>query len=236
MQKISPQAVSLRTLSAGFGLSSQEARKRLQQSGSNDPVPVKRTATLLQVLALFANPLVIILLFAGLISIIVKDFVNATIIVVMVLLSNTLNFIQTAQSQYAAERLKQGVAPIATEFRDGKWIEIVRREVVPDDVIRLGAGDLVPDDARLLESRDLHVQEAVLTGESLPYYSTVNYSPLILQSYRQYDAAAQCVWNRFGSALGANSQVLVNEPSFSLYMNHPLPPGDDNKTSSREVQ
>jgi Mg2+-importing ATPase len=150
------------------GLTTEEALKRLRRTGPNEPAPVRRTATLLQVLQLFANPLVIILLIASLVSAVVRDFVNASIIIIIVLLSNALNFIQTARSQRAAERLRKGVAPTATVLRDGTWIEVARREIVPGDVIRLSAGDLVPADGRILESRDLHVQEAALTGESLP--------------------------------------------------------------------
>jgi len=150
------------------GLTTSEALRRLRQAGPNEPAPVKHAATAVQIVSLFANPLVIILLLASLISALVRDFVNAAIIVAILLLSNALNFIQTSRSQRAAERLRKEVAPTATVLRDGKWIELARREIVPGDVVRLSAGDLVPADGRLLESRDLHVQEAALTGESLP--------------------------------------------------------------------
>lgn len=90
----------------------------------------------------------------------------------MVLLSVALNFIQTYRSQRAVDRIRKEVAPTATVLRDGSWIDIPRREVVPGDVIKLAAGDLVPADADLLESRDLHVQQAALTGESLPVEKT----------------------------------------------------------------
>jgi P-type Mg2+ transporter len=151
-----------------LGLTRDEALKRLRQIGPNEPVPVKRAAIALQIIALFANPLVVILLLASLISAFVRDFVNAGIIIAMVLLSSVLNFIQTSRSQRAADRLRQEVVPTATVLRDGQWIEIARREIVPGDMVRLTAGDLVPADGRLLDSRDLHVQEATLTGESLP--------------------------------------------------------------------
>jgi Mg2+-importing ATPase len=94
--------------------------------------------------------------------------VDAGIIVAIVLMSVTLDFVQTYRSHRAIERLRDRVAPTATVLRDGKWQEIARRDVVPGDVIRLSAGDLVPADARLLTARDLYVQQAALTGESLP--------------------------------------------------------------------
>ena len=86
----------------------------------------------------------------------------------MVLLSVALNFIQTTRSQKAAERLRDQVAPTARALRDGQWTDIPRPEIVPGDAIQLSAGDLVPADAELVESRDLHVNQAALTGESLP--------------------------------------------------------------------
>jgi Mg2+-importing ATPase len=121
-----------------------------------------------QFLRLFLNPLVAILLLAALISAIVGDRINASIIIVIVLLSNILNFVQTAQSQNAVEQLRANVAPTATVLRDGRWMGLPRRDLVPGDLIRLAAGDLVPADARLIQATDVHVQQAALTGESLP--------------------------------------------------------------------
>src|SRR5205823_5818006 len=83
-------------------------------------------------------------------------------------LSVALNAFQTLHSERATDRLRQQVAPTANVCRDGAWSQIPRRAVVPGDRIRLSAGDLVPADARLLEARDLHVNEAALTGESMP--------------------------------------------------------------------
>ena len=153
---------------AEAGLSTTEARQRLVQYGPNEPVASRRTSGLVQILFLFINPLAIILLVASAISAAVGEVLNASIIALMVLLSAALNFIQTYRSQRAVERIRKEVAPTATVLRDGNWTEIARRELVTDDVIRLTAGDLVPADAWLFKVRDLHVQQAALTGESLP--------------------------------------------------------------------
>jgi len=150
------------------GLTSAEAARLLAEHGPNELAPARRAANVIRILGLFANPLVIILLIASLVSGILGERLNASIIVVMVLLSVALNFFQTYRSERAAERLRQQVAPTATALRDGEWVEVLRRNVVPGDVVRLLAGDLVPADARLLEARDLHVNQASLTGESLP--------------------------------------------------------------------
>src|ERR1700693_6050048 len=153
---------------AGAGLGTTEARQRLAQYGPNEPVSSHRTSGLVQILFLFINPLAIILLIASGISAAVGEVLSASIIAVMVLLSAALNFFQTYRSQRAVERIRQEVAPAANVLRDGNWTEIPRRELVPGDIIRLIAGDLVPADASLLKVRDLHVQQAALTGESLP--------------------------------------------------------------------
>ncbi len=165
--------VSLATLykqldSSERGLTTQEARLRLDKYGPNEPTVVRRTATLQQLLGYVANPLVAILLIASLISAFLGEVINASIIIAMVFLSIILNFIQSYRSQRAVERLRAGVALTSTVLRDEEWVELPRRELVPGDVIRLVAGDLVPADARLIQSVSLHVQQAALTGESMP--------------------------------------------------------------------
>ncbi len=150
------------------GLTSAEAKQRLEEYGRNDPTPVKRSSHLVELLLQFANPLVAILLLASAVSAFAGELVNAAIIVVIVLLSVAVNFVQTFRSQKAADGLRAAVAPTATVLRDGVFSDIPRVDVVPGDVVRLGAGDLVPADARLLESKDLHVQQSALTGESMP--------------------------------------------------------------------
>jgi Mg2+-importing ATPase len=150
------------------GLTTAEATRRLSEHGPNQLTPARRAANVIQILSLFANPLIIILLIASLVSGLLGERLNASIIVVMVLFSVALNFFQTYRSERATERLRQQVAPTAIALRDGEWVEVLRRYIVPGDVIRLLAGDLVPADARLLEARDLHVNQASLTGESLP--------------------------------------------------------------------
>jgi Mg2+-importing ATPase len=163
----SPPALSA-SANDGAGLSSTEARLRLAQYGPNEPVSSRRTSGLVQILFLFINPLAIILLIASGISAAVGEVLNASIIALMVLLSAALNFFQTYRSQRAVERIRQQVAPAANVLRDGNWTATPRRELVPGDVIGLTAGDLVPADAWLFKVRDLHVQQAALTGESLP--------------------------------------------------------------------
>jgi Mg2+-importing ATPase len=150
------------------GLTNDQANERLKEIGPNEPTPVHRTTAVVQLIRLFASPLIAILLVAALVSALVGEWLNATIILVMVLLGVAINFVQTYHSQRAVETLRKSVAPTATVLRDGVWIETTRSGLVPDDVIRLVPGDMVPADARLIDSEHLHVQESALTGESVP--------------------------------------------------------------------
>jgi Mg2+-importing ATPase len=150
------------------GLTSVEAEARLAAHGLNEPVPLRHQSTLVALLQLFLNPLAVILLLAAAVSGFLGQVVDAAIIITIVILGNLINFFQTYRSQKAVERLREQVMATATVLRDGKWQEVPQRNVVPGDVIRLSAGDLVPADSLLLEAKDLHVQQAALTGESLP--------------------------------------------------------------------
>jgi Mg2+-importing ATPase len=150
------------------GLSTQEAQRRLTVYGPNEPAPSMRADVVTQFLRSFANPLVLILLIAAGVSAFVGEALSAVIIAVIVLLSVTLDFWQSYRSQRAADALRQSVAPTATALRDGAWREIARYQLVPGDLIRLVAGDLVPADATLVDARDLHLNQAALTGEAMP--------------------------------------------------------------------
>ncbi len=150
------------------GLSSEEARRRVDEWGPNEPVEQRRAAPLQEIAHLFSDPLVLLLLVASVVSALVGEEFDAALIAAMVLMGVALNAWQTLRSQHAAEQLRKELAPLAHVCRDGVFADLPRRALVPGDLVRLAAGDLVPADARLLEARDLHLHEAALTGESLP--------------------------------------------------------------------
>ncbi len=150
------------------GLTPQEAEARLDKFGPNEPAATQHHSFLVEVVHAFTSPLVLILVIAAVASAFLGDKVDAGIIGVIVLLSAIIDITQTYRSQRALEQLRARVAPTATVLRGGEWKDIKRRDVVPGDIVRLSAGDLVPADARLLMARDLYVQQAALTGESLP--------------------------------------------------------------------
>jgi P-type Mg2+ transporter len=157
---------SLETTSAG--LTVEQAAERLARFGPNVLHPKRKRALLLQFLAKFRNPLVIVLLFASSISALTGDASSFFIIATIVLMSVTLDFIQEHRAGEAAERLRQSVAVRAKVMRGGNPIEVPMADLVPGDVALLAAGDLVPGDARVLEAKDLFVNQAFLTGESYP--------------------------------------------------------------------
>ena len=159
------------------GMTSQQAKEQLDRFGPNEPAVAQRNTLLSDLRHALSNPLVLILVIAATVSGFVGERVDAAIIGIIVLLSTAIDLIQTYRSQGAVEKLRAQVAPTATVLRDGEWKEIRRRDVVPDDIVRLSAGDLVPADARLLSARDLYVQQAALTGESLPADKTVTADP-----------------------------------------------------------
>jgi Mg2+-importing ATPase len=168
MQQVSTGIPLPKSLPDERGLTSSEAARRLGEYGPNEPARARRSNAIVQILILLVNPLVIILLIASTISAFLGEVLNSTIIAAMVLVSVALNFVQTYRSQRAADRLRAQVALTATALRDAKWVEVPRREIVPGDIIHLSAGDLVPADSCVIQAKDLHVNEAALTGESLP--------------------------------------------------------------------
>lgn len=150
------------------GLTGAEAARRLKQHGPNRLQPATQRAVLLQFLAHFRNPLVLILLVASGISALTGDVTGALIIGAIVLMSVTLDFVQSWRAGRAAEQLALKVAVTATVLRDGQPCELPVSELVPGDVVRLSAGDLVPADARVLAANDFFVNQAQLTGEPYP--------------------------------------------------------------------
>ena len=164
-----PLADLLRLIEATpAGLTSDEAKQRLRLHGPNSLVAESRFAPLIGFLRFFANPLVLILLGASAISIVLGDPVGGSIIIAIVLLSVIVNFYVEFQARHAVADIRKQVATTAAVLRDGHYLELPVAELVPGDIVRLSAGDLAPADGRLLDSKDLHVRESALTGESLP--------------------------------------------------------------------
>ena len=150
------------------GLTNTEASRRLAEYGSNELQAAHRISPLEILLEQFKNVLIIILLIAVGLSAILGHGVEAIAITVIVLFAVLLGFVQEYRAERAIEALKQMAAPTATVLREGEETEVPARDLVPGDVILLRAGDRIPADARLVEAVNLQIEEAALTGESVP--------------------------------------------------------------------
>src|SRR6185503_14156238 len=137
-------------------------------SGPNELQAAHRISPWALLIEQFKNVLIIILLIATAVSALLGEGVDAIAIAVIVLFAVGLGFIQEYRAERAIEALRQMAAPTATVIRDGEENEVAAREVVPGDITLLRAGDKVPADARLVEAINLQVEEAALTGESVP--------------------------------------------------------------------
>ena len=150
------------------GLTSVQARQRLVRYGPNRLKPQKRSDVWTLLLAQFTSPLILILFFATGLSFFLRDPVNAFIILTIVLASGLLGFWQERGASNAVKKLLAIVQIKAAVLRDGSSQEIPVEEIVPGDIVILNAGDLVPGDGLVQESKDLFIDEAMLTGETFP--------------------------------------------------------------------
>ncbi len=150
------------------GLTSVEAARRLAEYGPNEVATGPRRWLPRTALGLVGNPLVVILLVASLISALLGEAFNATLITLIIILSVALDVFQVYRSEQATAQLRRLIEPTTTVRRDGRTVEISVRDVVPGDVLEIRAGALVPADATLVTATTLTLDEAALTGESLP--------------------------------------------------------------------
>jgi len=160
--------------SSETGLSSTEAKKRIREFGYNELSKIRKHSVIIESLARSVNPLFAVLIISAIISGVMGNAISASIIILMVILSVAIDYIQSHRSFVEVEKLKASVAAKVTTLRDNKWEDILAREIVPGDIIYLSAGDLIPADSILITAKDLHVQQAALTGESLPIEKEVN--------------------------------------------------------------
>jgi Mg2+-importing ATPase len=154
--------------STNEGISQSEAANRLQRYGLNTLDTKKRTSTFGLLLSQFKSSLVLILIFASIISAFVGEWADAAIVLAVVIGSTTLGFVQEYRAGNAVEKLRSQVTIKASVKRGGKPLTIHSEHVVPGDVVLLSAGSLIPADGIVLESKDFFVNQAVLTGETFP--------------------------------------------------------------------
>jgi P-type Mg2+ transporter len=156
------------------GLTSKEAEARLKQFGPNTFVEVHRQSAIGAFFEEFKSPLVIMLVFASVISFFSGSYVSSILIVTIIIVSSVINFVVSYKSQKSAEKLAQQIQPKTTVIRDGKEMDIAVKDIVPGDIVKLEAGNVIPADGKVLTSSDFFVNESSLTGESFPVEKTLD--------------------------------------------------------------
>lgn len=161
------QAVLLALESSSDGLSDSEVSKRRSLHGPNElPVATRRSA-ILRLLSQFNNVLIYFLLIAAIAASLLGHVVDAAVIVAVVLVNAVVGFIQEGKAEEALAAIRSIIAPNANVLRNGRRMRVAVRDLVPGDIVFLEAGDRVPADLRLVRSRRLLIDEALLTGESV---------------------------------------------------------------------
>jgi len=163
---LSPDEALSKLSSSSSGLSASEARSRLKKHGPNELEPKKKVPAALLFLRQFRSPLVYILLVAAIVEFLVGQYLDASVILAVLLFMATIGFIQEGRAERAMEALMEMAAPSTRVRRAGNVKEIEFSRVVPGDILILESGDKVPADARLIEVANLKVNESSLTGES----------------------------------------------------------------------
>jgi len=150
------------------GLTDDEVKKRISKYGTNELKEEEKKSFLSKLLAQFSDFLILILIGAALISFFVGEGKDAVVILAIVILNALLGLYQEGKAEKALEALKKMASPTAKVIRNGHLTEVPASTLVPGDIVSLDAGDIIPADLRLLESSNLKVEEASLTGESVP--------------------------------------------------------------------
>jgi Mg2+-importing ATPase len=186
------------------GLQPADAEQRLKQYGPNT-ITAKQQATALRLLLRqFKSPLVLILIFAAIVSGFLGEWVDASIILVIVLGSTILGFVQEYSATNAVEKLRSQVTVKSSVLRGGQPQMLPSEQVVPGDIVALSAGSLIPADGIVLEANDFFVNQAVLTGETFP----VEKQPAPVPANASLAQRTTCVF--MGTSVGSGTaQVLI---------------------------
>ncbi len=165
---LAPNSVCQQLNTSADGLSSQEAESRIKEYGLNClPRPRKRS-WYARLWAHINNMLIYIMLVSSVIAAFLGHGVDASVIVLVIIVNTVIGYIQEGKAEKALEAIQNMVAPRASIMRDGERITIDAENIVPGDIVLLEAGDRIPADIRLLHAKSLRIEEAALTGESVP--------------------------------------------------------------------
>ncbi len=154
------------------GLTTAEAEERLEKYGKNTLKEKEKESELKKFLLQFTEPLTVLLIIAGIISLLIRDFIDAGVIFFVVILNAVLGYRQENKAQNAMEKLKSMTSKTTIVLRDSKKEEIDAQNLVIGDIVILEEGDTIPADLRLIETYNLKIDESSITGESLPVHKT----------------------------------------------------------------
>jgi magnesium-transporting ATPase (P-type) len=150
------------------GLSPEEARRRSQSHGPNTLPEAKPRSPWMRLLAQFHNVLIYVLLVAGGVTALLQHWLDAGVIFGVVLINAVIGFVQEGKAEDALKAIRQMLSPHAMAWRNGRLVTVDASELVPGDLVQLQSGDKVPADLRMLRAKGLQIEEAPLTGESVP--------------------------------------------------------------------
>jgi len=164
-----------RTLNTDFsaGLTDKEVEERRKQFGFNELDEGEKQSLWLVFFSQFKDFMVLVLLAATLISGLLGEYIDAIAIIAIIILNSFLGFFQEIRAEKSLSALKELSQPHVQTLRNGEWVSILSKELVPGDVIKFSSGDRIGADVRIIESRSLEVEESALTGESVPVAKTV---------------------------------------------------------------
>ena len=149
------------------GLTSQEAKERLEKYGYNE-ITFKKTSPIFRFLKQFNNPLIYVLIIAAVVTAFLGELVDVAVISGVVIANAIIGFIQEGKAESSIEALEKMMVHESSVLRDGEKVTIPSRQVVPGDVVIMQSGTKIPADLRIFRSKNLHADEASLTGESMP--------------------------------------------------------------------
>ncbi|MFB3168788.1 calcium-translocating P-type ATPase, SERCA-type [Neobacillus sp. 179-C4.2 HS] len=150
------------------GLSPEAVKKRVAQHGLNELQEGEKQSALLLFFSQFKDFMVLVLLAATLLSGLLGEYIDAIAIIAIVIINGFLGFFQERRAERSLQALKELSAPQVSVLREGQWVKIPSKEIVPGDIIKFSSGDRIGADVRIIESRSLEIEESALTGESVP--------------------------------------------------------------------
>ena len=194
--------------SATQGLSASEAQARLTKDGPN-AVITKHKSLFLVILGYFTGPIAYMIEAAAIVSAILGHWADFVIILALLLINAALGFWQDRKAQNALKALQKGLAPTATVLRGGHWDTIPAAHLVPGDIVRIRLGDIVPADIRIIGTGEVSIDQAALTGESMPVTKKLGLEAYSGSTVKEGEAAGVVIATGANTYLGRTTKLVA---------------------------